>query len=56
MLLHGLLICYTSMVLAFLMVYFWVRSYRDGDGGSAQPEAARNGLKDEFPGAIWRIG
>ena len=30
---HGLLIGYTTMVLAFLMVYFGIRSYRDNVNG-----------------------
>ncbi len=32
---NGMFIGYTSMVLAFLMVYFGIRSYRDNVGGGA---------------------
>jgi hypothetical protein len=32
---HSLIIGYASMVLAFLMVYFGIRSYRDNVGGGA---------------------
>jgi hypothetical protein len=32
---HGALVGYTGMVLAFLVVYFGVRSYRDREGGGA---------------------
>jgi hypothetical protein len=32
---HGLLVGYTTMVLAFLLIYFGVRSYRDNVGGGS---------------------